>query len=160
MQKLLYKLVICKQLHSCHNRCMQKRTNDKCKFGFPYLEHISQKPTINNYSNRWEYYRPRYVDCNVVAYHPMLLLLWGAHVNMLQITLSYYLLKYSMKCEPHGCIELNVNNVVHLRLQNVSPLQLKLISTLIMSKFVSPREVALTSLHIPIVQKKYRNEIY
>ncbi len=39
-----------------------------------------------------------------------------------------------MKCEPYGCIKLNVSNVVHLGLQNVSPLQLKLISTLIMSK--------------------------
>jgi hypothetical protein len=58
-----------------------------------------------------------------------------------------------MKCEPHGCIELNVSNAAHLGLQNVSPLQLKLISTLIMSKHVSPREVALACLQIPIVQK-------
>jgi hypothetical protein len=37
---------------------MQKRTNDKCKVGFIYLEHISEKPTLNNDSNRWEYYGP------------------------------------------------------------------------------------------------------
>jgi hypothetical protein len=36
-----------------------------------------------------------------------------------------------MKCEPYGCVKLNVNNVAHLGLQNVSSLQLKLISTLI-----------------------------
>ncbi len=156
MQKLLYKLVIHKQLHSCHNRCVLEKTNDKCKFGFPYLEHISQKPTLNNDSNTWEYYRPRYVDLNVFTYHPTLLLSWGAHMNMLRITSShwsYYLLKYSMKCEPHGCIELNVSNLVHLGLQNVPLLQLKLISTLIKSKPISPIEAALTCLQIPIVQK-------
>jgi hypothetical protein len=58
-----------------------------------------------------------------------------------------------MKCEPYGCVELNVSNAAHLGLQNVSPLQLKLISTLIMSKPVSQREIALTCLQIPIVQK-------
>jgi hypothetical protein len=46
-------------------------------------EHISQKPTLNSDSNRWEYYKPRYVDRNDVAYHLTLLLLWGAHMNML-----------------------------------------------------------------------------
>jgi hypothetical protein len=58
-----------------------------------------------------------------------------------------------MKCEPHGCIQLNVSNAVHLGLQNVSPLQLKLIFTLIMSKLVSPIKAALTCLQILIVQK-------
>jgi hypothetical protein len=58
-----------------------------------------------------------------------------------------------MKCEPHGCIQLNVSNAIHLGLQNVSPLQLKLIFTLIMSKLVSPIKVALTCLQILIVQK-------
>jgi hypothetical protein len=99
---------------------------------------------------------PWYVYCTVVAYHLTLLLLWGAQMNMLRITSSHWsydLLKYSMKCEPHGCIQLNVSNAIHLGLQNVSPLQLKLIFTLIMSKLVSPIKVALTCLQILIVQK-------
>ncbi len=66
--------------------CMQNNNNNQCKFGFPYPQHILENPTLNNVSNRWEYYKPRYVDRNVVAYHPTLLLLWGAHMNMLQIT--------------------------------------------------------------------------
>jgi hypothetical protein len=56
-------------------------------------------------TNKWEYYRPQYEDRNVVPYHSTLLLLWGAHLNILRITFSYwffYLLKYVMKCEPHG----------------------------------------------------------
>jgi hypothetical protein len=59
-----------------------------------------------------------------------------------------------MKCEPHGCIELNVSNVVRLGLQNVSLLQLKFISTIIMSKPISPIEAALKCLQISIIQKK------
>jgi hypothetical protein len=54
---------------------MQKRNNNQCKFGFPYSQHISKNPILNNVSNKWEYYKPRYVDCNVVAYHPTLLFL-------------------------------------------------------------------------------------
>ncbi len=97
-----------------------------------------------------------YAIRNVVAYHPTLLFLWGAHMNMLWITSSlwsHYLLKYSMKCEPHGCIELNTKNASCLSWQNISPLYLKLIFTLFTLKPVSPTEVALTCLQIPIVQK-------
>jgi hypothetical protein len=61
-----------------------------------------------------------------------------------------------MKCEPHGCIQLNVSNAIHLGLQNVSPLQLKLIFTLIMSKLVSPIKATLTCLKILIVQNNIR----
>jgi hypothetical protein len=70
-------------LKNCHNIWMQKRNNSQWKFGFPYSQHILEKPTLNNVSNRWEYYRPKYANHNVVAYHPTLLLLWGAHMNML-----------------------------------------------------------------------------
>jgi hypothetical protein len=70
MQNLLYKLMVCKQLHYCHNWCMQKNNNNQCKFGFPYSQHISKNSILNNVSNRWEYYKPRYANHNVVAYHP------------------------------------------------------------------------------------------
>jgi hypothetical protein len=42
----------CKKLHNCHNPCMQKRNNNQYKFGFPYLQHISKKLTLNNVSNK------------------------------------------------------------------------------------------------------------
>jgi hypothetical protein len=51
----------------------------------------------------WQYYRPRYEDRNVVLYHCTTLILWGAHMNIQQITSSYwsyYLLKYVLNCEP------------------------------------------------------------
>jgi hypothetical protein len=72
--------------------------------------------TLNLFFNlkKWEYYRPRYENRNVVPYHPTLLLLWGTHLKILCITSSYwsfYLLKYAMKCEPHGKLNLNTKNV-------------------------------------------------
>jgi hypothetical protein len=54
-----------------------------------------------------------------------LLLLWGVHFNVLHITSSYwsfYLLKYAMKCEPHGTLNLNYKNGERLGLQNESKL--------------------------------------
>jgi hypothetical protein len=62
-------------------------------------------------------------------------------------------LKYSRKCEPHGCLKLDTESASRLGLQNISPLQLKLIFTLITSKTISPIEAALTCIQIPIVQK-------
>ena len=45
-----------------------------------------------------------------MAYHATLLLPLGAHINMQKINTdywSYYLLKYTMKSEPHGPIQLD-----------------------------------------------------
>jgi hypothetical protein len=66
----------------------------------------------------------------------MLLLLWGAHLNKLHITSSYwsfYLIKYDMKCKTHGKLNLNIKNTKRLSFKNASIIQLKLISNLIMS---------------------------
>jgi hypothetical protein len=63
---------------------------------------------------KWEYYRPQYENRIVVPYHPTLLPLWETHFNILCITCFYwscYLLKYAMKCEPRGKLNLNTKNV-------------------------------------------------
>jgi hypothetical protein len=84
---------------------MQKGHNGTCKFGFPYSPHIEPNSFLIKKTNKWKYYTPPYEDQNVVPYHPTLLLVCGAHLNILCITSSYwsfYLLKYAMKCEPQG----------------------------------------------------------
>jgi hypothetical protein len=58
-----------------------------------------------------------------------------------------------MKCEPHGPINLNKKNAERLGLHGASDAQLKLISSLIIAKPVSPSEAALACLQIPIIQK-------
>ncbi len=40
-------------------------------------------------TNKWEYYKPQYDNQNVIPYHPTLILLWEAHLNILCITASY-----------------------------------------------------------------------
>jgi hypothetical protein len=49
--------------------------------------------------------------------------MWGAHLNILHVTFSYwsfYLLKYAMKCETHGTLNLNIKNAKQFGLQNAS----------------------------------------
>jgi hypothetical protein len=44
----------------------------------------------------WVYFRPGWEHRNVVPYHPAILLIWGAHMNLQMITnasWSLYLLK-------------------------------------------------------------------
>jgi hypothetical protein len=100
-----------------------KRTKWNCKFGCPFLSHIEVKLSLNIETNKWEYYTLCYEDQNVVPFHPTLLILCGAHLNIICITSSYwslYLLKYAMKCKPHGTLNLNKKNVKRFNLQNAS----------------------------------------
>ncbi len=91
-----------------------------------------------------------------MPYHYTTLILWGAHMNIQQITSSYwsyYLLKYAMKCESQGTIKLDDVNARSLGLVDATPLQLQLISTIITTKLVSSIEVAFSCLQIPIISK-------
>jgi hypothetical protein len=58
------------------------------------------------------------------------------------------------KCEPYGALNLNPKNVKCLGLQIVSQMQLQFVSSLIITKLVSPTKVALTCLQILVVQKR------
>lgn len=73
---------------------------------------------------------------------------------------SYYLLKYAMKCEPQSTIILNVNSAKRLGLQNLTKLQLKLISTTIMTKPVISQEATLKLLANTLNHKKHGDHIY
>jgi hypothetical protein len=114
LQFKLFKMLLQKELHECQKLLYLKSCNRTCKFGFPYSPHIEPNYSFNKKTNKWEYYRPQYEDQNAVPYHPTLLLLWGTHLNILCITSSHwfsYLLKYIIKCEPHGKLNLNTKNV-------------------------------------------------
>ena len=81
-QNKLFKIVMRKQLHTCNSRCQQRTNGNHYKYGFPFKPHIEEKTTYNSETKRWEYYRPRHEDRNVVPYHATLLLVWGAHLNL------------------------------------------------------------------------------
>ncbi len=73
-----------------------------------------------------------------MLYHESLFFLWGAHLNIQRIISSYwsyYIFKYTMKCEPYETLNLNNLNVECLGLQNVSQVQLQFISSLIINMF-------------------------
>ncbi len=55
-----------KQLHTCENRSILKKYKNQCKYGFPFNAQPNQQSKYNNYTNHWEYYRPKYEDRNVV----------------------------------------------------------------------------------------------
>jgi hypothetical protein len=58
-----------------------------------------------------------------MPYYASLLFLWGVHLNIQRIILSYwsyYFFKYAMKCEQHGAINLNKKIAKCLGLKDVS----------------------------------------
>lgn len=82
-------------------------------------------------------------------------LLWNAHANVLLVTssdLSHYLLKYTMKIEDTGTININTDLSQMLGLQGIPDSLAKTVAALTTSKPVSCQEAALQLLDIPIIQ--------
>jgi hypothetical protein len=157
LQYALFELVINKMQHKCRaDGCL--KGGKVCKYGFPVLkEHPDECASFNPGKSRREYFRPRPIDrINTVPYHPIVLLLWGAHCNVLRITSSswsYYVLKYAVKCEPAERLCLDVEAAKRLGIHGVSDSQLKVIAALTMSKPLSATTVALTMLGIDTIMK-------
>jgi hypothetical protein len=151
--RLLFQLVSQKNQHKCGpDGCLSGR--DHRKYGYPFPEHKSKDATFNPVTTRWEYFRPRYVDRNTVSYHPLVMLLWGAHCNIQKITStswSFYVLKYAMKCDPMGKLNLDIEAAKRLGLAGVSDAQLKAISALTMSQPVSSTSAATAMLGIETI---------
>jgi hypothetical protein len=82
----------------------------------------------------------------------------GVHMDLQKIMSSYssyYLLKYTMKCKPHDAIFIYLffnKNTERLGLHDLLDTQLQMISSWIISKFVSLLKMTSTCLQIPIVQ--------
>ncbi len=151
----LMNLVMDKQMHECRGSGCRRDNPDNCKYGFPFEPQYSRRPVLDSSGKRWRYFRPGEEHRNVVPYHPQLLLIWGAHMNLQKVTgnnWSFYVLKYSMKAEPEGTLNLNPINAKCLGLEGLSELQLKLLSAQLFSKPVSASEAACHCLKIPMVQ--------
>lgn len=150
----LFNLVTKKHMHTCiDNMCLGD--NHRCKYGFPHAVQPCHAPVFQPTNNRWLYYRPRFRDRNVVPYHPVILLLWGAHMNLQRITQtawSFYVLKYAMKAEPAGRLVVDPEGMSQLGLQRMDAVHLRTASALILSKPVSPAEAAMICLEQRVVQ--------
>jgi hypothetical protein len=66
---------------------------------------------------------------------------------------SHYLLKYAMKCEPSGSLNLDVHATRALGLQNLTDLQLKMVAAFVLTKPVSPSEAAMSLLEYPMIER-------
>lgn len=168
LQARLFDLVLKKQQHVCRKEGCQKNQNGpKCQYGFAFDAHPDHKASYNLEHNRWEYYRPCCPsnatatpsrNRNIIPYHAMVLLLWGAHMNLQRITndaWSFYVLKYAMKCEPAGKLFIDRDNAAMLGLGHLSDLQLMVIGALHMHRNVTVAEAALGCLEVGMVQSNH-----
>ena len=104
---------------------------------------------------RFYYYCPCTSNRNVIPYHPTVLLLWRAQMNLQRVTQdawSYYMLDYSMKTEPMGKLTLSTENATKLGLCDVSEAQLRIIENMVIAQPISPCEAALMLAEIPVVE--------
>lgn len=99
---------------------------------------------MNGHTKRWEYLRLHRTldDEYVVPYHPAVLLLWGAHINVQRVTnaaWSAYMLKYAMKSEPVAQLNLKVENLRRLGIspEHATDRELKLACASVLSQPVS-----------------------
>jgi len=158
-QNTLFHIVMRKQIHTCdHNRCLRQHPHDPnkhfCKMGFPFAVQTCNTPTLDAATNRYHYFRPRTCDSNVVPYHPLVLLLWNAHMNIQVITeaaWSRYVLKYATKCEPNGALNLNRKDGDAIGLQGLEECQLKMVAAFCTSRPVSASEAALHLMRVQLV---------
>ena len=148
----LHNLVVSKQLHKCKSSTC--RTRGLCCFGFPYTKYqISHKPLLDPKTGRYTYYRPNYASRNVVPYVPDVALLWGAHTNVQKCTNSswtYYLLKYTLKEEPTGQLELSETDLDQFGIK-ATPTQARIASAMYLTKPVNAIEASMYLLKIPVI---------
>eukprot|EP00798_Chlamydomonas_sp_ICE-L_P003121 gene3121-biopygen20880 len=156
-QARLLHMILRKNMHTCgqvgDSGCREK---GKCKYGFPLPQQHNRTPVYDVPTKRYLYFRPREEDRNVVPYHPTVMAIWGAHSNLQVITnetWSYYVLKYAMKTEPLGKLNLDVNTAKNLGFTDLDDEQLKIISAMQLSKPVSPCEAACACLGIDMIRK-------
>jgi hypothetical protein len=149
----LYDIVMRKQMHICKpGLCLDQ---SMCKSGYFFDSH-SGLPVLDPVTNRWKYFRPGYKHRNIVSYHPVLLYLLNNHMNIQRVTnanWSYYLLKYAIKTELVGELDLDSTLGNRLGLDGLTDQQLRLLSAAVLSHPVSPCEAALTCLQIPVIQR-------
>jgi hypothetical protein len=147
-------LVKRKQMHKCDHTINGCRARGKpCKYMFPFAPNLNGT-VFEPKHGRYIYLRINEDDAYVVPYHPIILLLWQAHMNIQRITAtqwSFYILKYTTKIEPHGSLHCDERACQALGLYGLSTHEQQLISAAILTKPVAPCEAALIMSGIPII---------
>ena len=147
----LFNLVTDKQMHRCRpGKC---KKNGACRYGFPYKP-CEEGAHYDDALKQWVYYRPGEQNAYVVPYHPAVLLLWGAHVNVQRVvrnSLHNYLVKYVVKSEAVGRLDINDEVVSLLGFDEATDTQREVIAMLHASQVVSATDAALDLLDVKLV---------
>ncbi len=163
----LYKIIMRKHMHKCTpwagkaDGCRDDK--GRCKMLFPFDVSPSVNTTFDPKIMRYVYCRLRHCDRNVVPYHPTLALVWNASTNLQRITgtaWSIYVLKYSMKSEPIGKLDLGPEVAARLHLQDVPLDTLRLISNVVCAKPVSPAEAAVLMLQENLISVSAKGKVF
>jgi len=110
----LYTAVIANQIHTCNHHCQGPAPpGQTCKKGFP--RPFSQTTHYEEGNCRYIYKCLTQADSWVVPYHPAILLLWDAHINIQYITdkgFARYISKYMVKTEPSHIFNIYENDLL------------------------------------------------
>ncbi|GET03473.1 AAA family ATPase [Rhizophagus clarus] len=124
----LYAAVLANQIHTCNSKCQGPAPPGyMCKKGFPRPYSQTTHYVINE--SRYVYKCLTEADSWVVPYHPAILLLWDAHINVQYITdkgFTRYMTKYITKREPSHIFNIYENNLLreHIIARRLSSMEL------------------------------------
>lgn len=152
LMRKLHDIIVSKMQHQCVDGMC--RHNGKCKYGFPYPVQMDHTPKLDPITGRNLPYCPGEEHRNTACYVPMITLLWGAHSNVVLITqaaFSHYLLKYTMKCEPAGRLNISADTLHTLGITEASPVVHRILSEVIHCRPVSLNEAVMEMLDIDII---------
>ena len=131
--------------------CREAGQQGICTKGFPRPLQPRAGATLND-QGVWEYHRPREQDRWTVPYHPQMTLLWDAHICVLKVSdqqFSQYLLKYALKAEPAGRLNLdNPENAGAVGLSNSSDIVRRTFMAHVLSRPISLAEATLSLLNV------------
>jgi len=110
----LYAAVLANQIHTCNALCQGPAPpGQTCKKGFP--RPYSTTTHYEQGNSRYVYKCLTEADSWVVPYHPQILLIWNAHINVQYITdkgFARYMMKYITKREPSHIFNISENDLL------------------------------------------------
>ena len=122
--------------------------------GFPYAVHADPAPSQDPGSQKWIYHRAHEADAYVIPYQATCLALWKGHCNVQCVSneaWSKYVLKYAMKADCAGDIDLEHASCLGLITPSLSPSFRAVAGAYSSLRFISPCEAACVLAQIPMV---------
>lgn len=157
-QNKLFKIVMEKQLHICNFWCQQQNNRNNCKYGFFFKPHIEEITTYNPWRRKNGSILDQGTKTTMLSLtiHPCY---WCGVRCTFEFAMYKYniliVLSFEIRNEMRApwFHKLEQKNDKWLGLHEAFDAQFYFISSLIITRLVSPLEVVFACLQIPIVQK-------